>query len=258
MWDMSFARWVLACFALLLPAVTYGAGPSPSLHKRFVVVIDPGHGGSNHGCEGHHTHEKHITLALGLELATQLRRALPHADVRLTREDDRSLTLADRVAFANAAKADLFLSLHANASGGKLQSGYETWVVDMEAGDLEAARTSSRENDEGFGSIAPADDASRMLRELTLGANRRFAMHLAQAIQREQAQRFPKRVDRGVRQGPFDVLLGVRMPAVLFEAGFLDHPVEGAALRDPKTRETIVDGVTDAVVAYYRGIVLAH
>jgi len=235
------------------------AGPVPTVEHDFVVVLDPGHGGTNEGCQAWngHLHEKEVTLALAQELADELHTRLPHAEVRLTRAEDRTLTLAERVQIANAAEADLFVSIHANASPDATQTGFETYVLDAEASSLEAARTARREND---GDLAkPAEqqsevppEAVRMFRQLEMTAHRSRAAALAHAIQRAQAERFPDRTDRGVKQAPFDVLMGARMPAVLFEAGFLDHADEGSLLSEHEAREPIVLGLADAIVQHYR------
>ncbi len=268
MYDMSYLK---AAFALALglcvqaapqgaAAAEQTAGPRPEIDQPFVVVVDPGHGGTNEGCLGYDgdVHEKDITLAMAGQLATELRLRIPHAEVRLTRADDRTMTLAERVSVANAAGADLFVSLHANASPDATQSGFETYVLDARASSLEAARTARRENDSGLseptdssGGGAPAE-AARMLRQLEMTAHRARAAALAHAIQRAQAERFPDRSDRGVKQAPFDVLMGVRMPAVLFEAGFLDHDGEGKVLTDPEQRNEVVLGLADAIVVHYR------
>ena len=254
----------LAMLAATAPSTATGEeralGPRPQVEQPFVVVLDPGHGGSNDGCRGFdgEVHEKDVTLAMAGQLAAELRARLPHVQIHLTRDDDRTMTLAERVAVANAAGADLFVSLHANASPDATQSGFETYVLDAHASSLEAARTALRENDSGLTKPAQpreqgiAADAARMVRQLQLTANRTRAAAFAHEIQRAQAERFPQRSDRGVKQAPFDVLMGARMPAVLFEAGFLDHGDEGHVLTDPAMRGEVVAGLADAIVVHYR------
>jgi N-acetylmuramoyl-L-alanine amidase len=137
----------------------------------------------------------------------------------------------------------------------RTQRGFETYVLDARASNLEAARTARRENDEGL--VEPSaggsmTEVATMVRQLEMSAHRQAAIRFAAAIQREQAERFPNRFDRGVKQAPFDVLMGARMPAVLFEAGFLDHVDEGALLANEERRESIAEGIADAVVEQYR------
>jgi N-acetylmuramoyl-L-alanine amidase len=221
-----------------------------------VIVVDPGHGGTNDGCSfvDGTSHEKELTLEVAHQLDARLHDVLPHAEVVLTRERDETMTLAERVSFANAKGADLFISLHANASPHGDQHGFETYLLDREASGLEAARTAQRENDEGLTEPRSDDHVSAMVRELELVTHRVRAGHLGRAIQAEQAARFPSRLDRGVKQAPFDVLMGARMPAVLFEMGFYDHSVEGPMLREPEVQERVVDGLAVAIVRYYREV----
>ncbi len=257
----SALRLLTALVALLLgffgPVPAGRAAPRPLAERPFKVVIDPGHGGSNHGCRAAvgQLQEKDVTLALAWRLAADLRRALPHAQVVLTRTRDETLTLAERVAFANAEGADLLISLHANASESRTQTGFETYLLDRAASSREAARIARRENDGALARPGAEDPAAAMVRQLALGAHRRNAAWLARRIQQLQAQAFPDRLDRGVRQAPFDVLMGARMPAVLFEIGFLDHPEEGPRLLQAQTQARISRALARAVDEYYRQVV---
>jgi N-acetylmuramoyl-L-alanine amidase len=238
------------------PAIAM-AGPRPTLGRPFVLVVDPGHGGDNTGClavDGV-VQEKEITLLMALELRAELQRRLPHARVVLTRDDDVWLPLSRRVEIANAAEADAFLSLHANASPAGTQQGFESWVLDAKASGLDAAWIARRENDDSLVDPASAEaepEAATMVRQLELTARQAAAARLAQRIQTAQALRFPDRIDRGVKQGPFDVLMGVRMPAVLFEAAFLDHSTEAGVLREDEKRAVVVEGLAEALVEQYR------
>ncbi len=247
----------LAAFALLTSLFVSGpaqAAPRPVVERPITIVLDPGHGGQNHGCAAtaDGVEEKEVTLWIAEELRAELAQRLPHAKIVLTRGSDHAMTLAERVSIANAAEADVFVSIHANASDTKTQHGFETYVLDARASSLEAARTAMREN-AGTAGRAKADaEAATMVRQLQLLAHRERAARLAQTIQREQAERFPDRLDRGVKQAPFDVLMGAQMPAVLFEAGFLDHAHESATLIDRGARAKVVDGLADALVDFYR------
>lgn len=242
-----------------LSASSAWAGPRPTGEMGFRLVIDPGHGGENTGCLAHGggVHEKQLTLAMAQRLAGRVAVLMPHAEVLLTREKDETLHLSQRVGFANHAEADLFLSLHCNASADQTQTGFETFLLDLEASNEEAALTAQRENDEGFAAPSTSDDdeVAVMLRELGLTGCRQHAAHYARAIQREQALRFPERMDRGVRQAPFDVLMGARMPAVLHEVGFLDHPAEGQLLLDDAGQGEIVEAIAQATLRYFNEVV---
>lgn len=234
-------------------------GPRPVLEHAYTIVLDAGHGGSNSGCANSRgdVHEKDVSLAIVREVRAILQERLPHARVVLTRDDDRTLALADRVALANDDGADVFVSIHANASPRHDQSGFETYVLDAKASSLDAAITARRENagnDTGTAPVAggAAPQAQAMIEQLRASAHRSAAIALAAGIQQEQVDRFPTRANRGVRQASFDVLLGVQMPAVLFEAGFLDHDADHRVLVDAEQRHEIAVGVAEALIEQYR------
>ena len=254
MWNRRGFLSALAAATVSTPA---WAGPRPVVRRDFVLCLDPGHGGDNDGCQAADgsTLEKEVTLQMALALQAAVLEKLPHVQVVLTRDGDRSCTLADRVAFANAAGADAFVSLHTNASESAAQHGFETYVLDARASSLEAARTARRENDEGLAEPTTSRDGAEvamMLRQLEMAQQRLAAGRFAKSIQSRQRDLFPDRTDRGVRQAPFDVLMGARMPAVLFEAGFLDHAGEGALITSEAGMNRIVGGLAEAVVDYYR------
>lgn len=242
--------WTALAFAASL-----APGPQPIVHPRYVVVVDAGHGGDNPGClafDGR-TPEKDVAMALARHVVTAIEAVLPHAEVHLTRDDDDAMPLAARVQWANALDADLFLSLHANASPDHTQSGFETYVLDARSSSHEAAWTARRENDDvALEPAAVVNEPLLMTLQLERTAQRESALRFAAALQRAQAERFPTRSDRGIRQAPFDVLMGTRMPAVLFEAGFLDHPEEGHWLLRPEAQREIAEGIAEAVVVHYR------
>jgi N-acetylmuramoyl-L-alanine amidase len=245
-----YPRLVLSLFTTLLGT----AGPRPDVQPDFVIVVDPGHGGSNGGCVGFdgRVREKDVSLQMALELRAALARRLPHAEVALTREGDVTVPLVERVAIANGLGADLFISLHANASERRDQQGFETYVLDARASSLDAAWTARRENLVAVAPELPQSDAHVMVDELALAGRRQQAIEAAARIQREQAARFPDRSDRGVKQAPFDVLRGAKMPAVLFEVGFLDHQDEGQRIMTQEFRQRIIDGLVEAIVVHYR------
>ena len=224
--------------AVLVVAMTLPAGARP------LVVLDPGHGGSNAGAHGAvpALHEKQLTLALATQVAARLRE---HGiAVELTRDDDRTLTLRQRVARADALAADLFISIHANASPTRTQRGYETYVlttkgVDVDGRALRADVLTPRAN------VEP--DVALVLDDVERGAAQWEAAELAARMQRALHDRRGAEGDRGVRQDAHHVLLGATMPAVLVEVGFIDHPVEGRELADPATQAQLAAAVAEAI-----------
>jgi N-acetylmuramoyl-L-alanine amidase len=222
-----------------------GRSRAPVAPRPWRVVLDPGHGGTNTGCAGvvEGVYEKRVTLVLAFAVAERLQKA--GVDVVMTRTDDRFLTLRERVRFANRADADLFLSIHFNASPGKAQRGFETWVLDPTMIDVDARAIRAGDGPERPG-LDPAvaailDDAER-------GAAQTGSLRLAERLQARLATVWGPKLSRGVRQGSQDVLIGLNMEGALVEVGFLDHPVEGAELLTSARRELLADALAAAVL----------
>jgi N-acetylmuramoyl-L-alanine amidase len=206
------------------------------------VVIDPGHGGSNTGSRGAGLDEKRLTLAISTRVAERLARR--GVAVRLTRTGDRTLTLRQRVAFANGAAADLFVSVHANASLSRARRGYETYVLTARGVDVDA-RALRADTPRPRPGVDP--DIALVLDDVERGAAQWEAADLAARMQRSLRERRGAAGDRGVRQDAHHVLLGATMPAVLVEVGFLDHPIEGKQLADPAVQASIADAIAEAI-----------
>jgi N-acetylmuramoyl-L-alanine amidase len=203
------------------------------------VVIDPGHGGSNLGAAGavEGTLEKRLTLALARLVRDEILRERPDADVRLTREDDRFVTLSQRTRIANDMGATAFVSLHMNASPDRGQRGFETYVHGagpvVEPGESQAR--------------GPVDEILADLRREAMLAE---SAHLAAIVQRHLGDVLGPARDRGVKRAPFDVLHEARAPAVLVEVGFLDNAEEGPRLLDGRVQRDIARALADAIVEF--------
>lgn len=223
---------ILATATVMLASTVAMAAP-------FRVVIDAGHGGSNTGAPGlvAGAYEKRVTLAVAHALADELRAR--GVDVVMTRDRDEYLTLRERVRRANAAEPDCFVSLHTNASGDRSRRGIETWVLARDAAEVEARRAASRER----------DDVHALLTELQLLDAARVSAELGHVVQSELVAATGS-LDRGVRQYGYDVLAGVRAPAVLVEMGFLDHPIEGAALLEPAHERRIAAALAAGILRF--------
>jgi N-acetylmuramoyl-L-alanine amidase len=216
---------------------------SPQSPRQPVVVLDPGHGGSNLGAMGATGQsEKHLALALAHRVADRLRaRGIA---VELTRTTDRTLTLRQRVAHADRVPADLFVSLHANASPSRTQHGYETYVLTARGIDIDGRALRSDTTTPRPG-LDP--DTALILDDVERGASQWEAAELAWRVQQALRERRGPDGDRGVRQDAQHVLLGATMPAVLVEVGFIDHPVEGRQLADPAVQAQLADAISDAI-----------
>ncbi len=206
------------------------------------MVLDPGHGGSNPGTKGAGLHEKQLTLVIANLVATKLRAA--NITVELTRSDDRTLTLRQRVAIADRRPADLFVSIHANASPTRTQRGYETFVLTARGVDIDGRALRSDTTTPRPG-VDP--EIALVLDDVERGASQWEAADLAARMQRALRDRRGKEGDRGVRQDAHHVLLGATMPAVLVEVGFLDHPVEGKELADPAVQQHLASAIAEAI-----------
>jgi len=243
----------LALAALLLAAAPLG-GETPPQHP-VRIVLDPGHGGAQEGALGPEgLFEKTLALDLALALKAELERS--GAEVLLTREQDVLLPLADRVGFANHARPDLFVSLHANSMPTrKLRArveGIQTFFLSASASGEDALRTASQEN-AGAGSTggAPAqrDTLAFILADLQRGEAHADSARLAYALHRRLLAS-TRATDLGVQQAPFYVLMGVEAPAVLVEVGFISHPGEGRRLGEAAYRSRLVTALSEGIHAF--------
>lgn len=221
----------------------------PADDGREVIVLDPGHGGSDTGAIGPAgTQEKDVTLRLARLLAEGLRRRLP-VRVELTRDEDAELPLATRSALANQAKADLFLSIHLNSARGSAARGTETYFLSLEASDERAAQAAEDANRAAGGRADPLTDLQLILWDMAQSRHLAASQALGNLIQEELNQTLSLR-DRGVKQAPFSVLMGAAMPAVLVELGFLSNPEEEQRLLDPEYERQLTDALVRAVARF--------
>lgn len=215
------------------------------------VVLDPGHGGDDHGARAAGMRESHLALDLAQRVRALLAGRLPDVEVILTRENDAFLSLEQRAAMANAIGADAFLSIHLNASDEPVQrGGITTFVLDT-SNDRQALRLAARENGT---TTAEVGDLARILASLhrheQVSASRALADHVHRATLEGGRRILPRLYDRGVRSAMFHVLVGARMPAILLEASFLSRPEEAAALADPEYRQALAEGIADGLVRW--------
>ena len=247
------ARAVSRRFALPLICLLGAAGllaaraeerPAQGLER---VVVDAGHGGADYGARGTSgLLEKDVVLAVAQRIGAQLEEI--GVEVVYTRESDRFVTLPERTAIANRARADLYLSIHANSSPDREARGPETYFLSLEASDDEARRVALSEN-QVFHRAEAADDSGdvvgAILGDLIRTEHLRGSSDAALAIQRELEQ-LPG-PERGVKQAPFVVLMGVNMPAALLEIGFLTNPHEERALKTRAHQDAIGKAVARAI-----------
>jgi len=241
---------------LLLTAST-GHAETERVKLRHVqrVVLDPGHGGENTGCMGFHgVYEKFVTLAIARRIAARLE-ATTDAEVLLTREDDEFIGLRERTRFANEKQADIFLSIHMNASPHSSVQGLETYFLSTESASAEIQALVEREQAADAPAPTPdleverKKDLDRILLDMQLGAAHALSETLAASIQRQMARNVDAQ-DRGIKQAPFAVLKESHCPAVVIECGFLTHSREGTRLLSDAHQEKLAEGIVDGIIAY--------
>ncbi len=231
---------------------TEAPGEPPLTRARPRIVLDPGHGGDDPGARGYAV-EKNVTLTIARELAVLLRDRLD-AEVVLTRTRDQTLALADRTALANRMEADLFVSIHANASPSRRLHGVETYYLNN-TGDRATMRLAAMEN--GIDRLAPKHGSTELryiLSDLVQVGKMDESAALAAAVQRGLVQHlrgtYGAVTDLGVKQGPFYVLVGAYMPCVLVETSFLNHRTEGRRLAGTRYRQAIAEGLANGIVRF--------
>ena len=248
----------------VLPAMTDATpapAPSPAPDSRFVVptqgpssglrtvVIDPGHGGDEPGTQGARgAQEKEITLAVSRRLRTLIESRLG-LKVFLTRDDDRTMTLDDRSAFANNHQADVFLSIHANSAVRPTLKGAEVYYLTVERADAEA-----RKKAEDSGTTLPALGGGTRAIDLILWETAQ-ARYLEQSATLagyvEQALRGRVEMSpRAIQQAPFRVLVGANMPAALVEIGYLSNADQEAQLTTAAYQDRIAQALLDALIKF--------
>jgi len=213
------------------------------------IVIDPGHGGHDPGAAGDGITEAELVLDLALRLEKMLLK-VPGVEVVLTRRTDDFVGLQERTAIANRENADLFLSIHANASENDEARGVETYFLNF-ANNLSAAAVATRENAASGQAMAALPDFVKAIAlNNKLDESRQFATDV-QRLMIERLRPANKTVrDLGVKQAPFVVLIGAAMPSVLAEVSFITNPQEAKLLRGPAYRQRIADALYGAIRKY--------
>lgn len=218
------------------------------------IVIDAGHGGHDSGTIGPDgLEEKDVALDVALRLGHLLQQRLG-AEVIYTRRTDKFVPLEDRTAIANAAHADLFLSIHANSSSDPQVRGVETYFLNFTTSP-DAMVVAARENADSNRSVY---DLSDLVRKIALSdkidESREFAGDVQQQLFSGLSASNPGMKNRGVKQAPFVVLIGAQMPSVLAEISFLTNPESEAELARPAYRERLAKALYRGVAEYVQGM----
>ena len=214
------------------------------------VVIDPGHGGHDTGGIGPKgLREKDLVLDVAGRLGKLIEEKMG-SEVVYTRTDDRFLSLRQRTKKANRNKADLFVSIHANSSRIRGISGVETYYLSLTSNSW-ALAVASRENAAAERSIHELRDLlSKIALTEKIEESREFATYVQSSLYKGLASKTKGLRDRGVRKAPFMVLLGVEMPAILAEVGFLSNPRDEKLLKTSAYRQKIAEHLYKGISRY--------
>lgn len=223
-----------------------------SLTRR--IVIDPGHGGHDPGAVGlNGLYEKDVVLDIALKLKEILSKN-PLYEVFLTRDKDIYIPLEARTAIANKRRADLFVSIHANASQTRKAKGVETYLLNWTDND-EANRVAARENKISLKKMKEMnkqmDVLGGILGDLERQMKRDESVNLANQIQNSMITTLDGRENLGVKWAMFFVLFGARMPSVLVEVSFISNPEEEKLLSDVSYRSQIAHAIADGLNRYF-------
>ncbi|HEX9205930.1 MAG TPA: N-acetylmuramoyl-L-alanine amidase [Candidatus Deferrimicrobiaceae bacterium] len=236
-----------------------GSTETAARRNRVRVMIDPGHGGKDSGAIGPTgLQEKDVVLAIGRMVREKLSRSGEY-DVRMTRDTDVFIPLEERTAMANKSRADVFVSLHINASPNRRAEGISTYVLSRGASNREDLELAARENGVP---VRRLSEVRFIIDDLFTGTRKNESLRLAKTVNdsivRNVSSRFTGVQNLGLKQAPFYVLVGARMTAVLVESSFISNRREEGRLRDPAYLDRIADGVADAVRYYGQNGILAR
>jgi len=194
-----------------------------------IVMIDPGHGGKDSGALAPEPklQEKDIVLDIALRVRKHVSAA--GLEVKMTRDGNQTLSLGERAEKANALKADIFVSIHANSAGNAGACGIETFVIPAAGYASTSGTVSAR--------VHPGNTFDAASLVLGYEVQRRLLSETGAP-------------DRGVRRARFSVIRNVHCPGILVETGFLSNRTEAGRLNDPAYRETLAQAIADGIVAY--------
>jgi len=237
----------------------YGKKQAASAKKR--IVLDPGHGGHDPGAVGpKNLYEKNVVLDIALKLKKILA-SDPNLEIFLTRETDVFIPLEQRTAIAISKNADLFLSIHANASPRRDARGIETYFLNW-TNDEEAMKVAARENAISLKKMKKLNDGkdllSVMLSDLRRDNKRDESLKLANFVQQNMVSGLNKSyshiVDHGVKQALFYVLFGAEMPSVLVEVSFISNPLEEKLLAKDAYRSELAKSIASGINKYMAAV----
>jgi len=218
------------------------------------IVIDPGHGGKDPGAVGYKRYREKVVV---YKVARHLKNILKKRGykVHMTRDKDTFVKLSRRTAYANRKKADIFVSIHANAvdkKNAKYAKGIECYFLSPSRSGR-AERVAAKENSADMSDMNRYAKKSflKFLNHAKTIASHKLAIDLQRGMLGSLNKHYKGVKDGGVREGPFWVLVGAQMPAVLVEVGFISHPNEAKRLVDDRYRQKMALGLADGIERYF-------
>jgi len=222
-----------------------------SLPSNKIIVIDAGHGGKDSGAVGSRTqYEKRVVLQIALKIGKTLQKR--GYKVYYTRTKDKFIKLRNRTKYANKKGADLFISIHANATRKKSLHGIETFF-------LSPARSKRSKNVAALENQSDIHDMNYFSkqtflnvfnREKIISANK-LALDVQQSMLNRIKQKYNGIRDGGVREAPFWVLVGAQMPAILIETGYISNKIERKRLFNSRYQNLMASGIADGIDSYF-------
>lgn len=258
---MIFFRYINYILIIFLSSTILSAGKAAAQGTKMVelktVVIDPGHGGKDPGTIKGKVQEKNITLSVAKLLGGMIQEKYPSVKVIYTRSTDKFVPLDQRASIANKNKADLFISIHVNATKATSARGTETFVMgldksnsNMEVCQLENSVLTLEEGyNSKYSGFDPKNPESYIIFSLLQNSHLEQSLIMAEAVQNE-FKKGPITHNRGVKQAPFLVLWKCTMPSILVELGFLSNPNDFKALTSKNSQVQFARGIFKAFETY--------
>jgi len=225
----------------------------PKLSNIKRIAIDPGFGGRDFGASGYikGAYSKDVNLEIARKLSQKIREEL-HLDVIMTRKNDLFVTLEERTAIANLNQADLFLSIHTNASKDQRAGGIETYFLNLGTDD-DTIFTAARENATSLKNI---NDLQTILSDLMQNAKLKEPERLANQVQKSlyihMNRKYSNIRNRGTQSAPFYVLIGTQMPAILVVTSFISNPMECKRLISEEYQNDLCEGIVSGIKNYIK------
>ncbi|HLN19700.1 MAG TPA: N-acetylmuramoyl-L-alanine amidase [Bacteroidales bacterium] len=251
--------WII--LSLLLFFINFSCSFAAPDGKKWVIVIDPGHGGRDPGALGAHGRESDINLAIALKTGNYIEKNLENVKVIYTRKEDKTVDLYERPKIANEANADLFISIHTNKTKSTEVTGAETYIMGLTK-DEENLAVAMKENEviylendytTNYQGFDPKLPESYIIFTLMQNVYLKQSTNLASKVQNQFIERLSRK-DRGVKQAGFWVLFNTAMPSILIETGFISNPGEEKFLMSEQGQDYMASAIFRACRDYINEI----